>query len=206
MPSNAEEGSAFFLCDLETAVFTKIKFAGDVQGWWDDHDLLIKDPAGDYLLFDVVTRKTTTLFSAGTLAARFKEAGIADNPFDASTHFNWNGSNYDLYLSAKKGSGLYTNTTFLIKVERPGPNLRLLYLEFQFAWLGRLDVTATHYLYPGESGAPGRAGNGGVFLRNLTNGATRTLVEPGSLGGYSSPGFSAKAWFTNAPMDTGAST
>jgi hypothetical protein len=41
-----------------------------------------------------------------------------------------------------------------------------------------LDETGTRYLYDGESGQPGRGGNGGVYLRNLTNHTIRTVVEP----------------------------
>jgi len=41
VPNNAEQGSAFFLCDLETGRFEKIKFKGDLQGWWDDSHILV---------------------------------------------------------------------------------------------------------------------------------------------------------------------
>ena len=68
--------------------------------------------------------------------------------------------------------------------EQCAPTLKLLYRKFKFEHLGRLDVSATHYLYNGESGSPGRGGNGGVFLRELSDNTSRTIVPPDGSGQY----------------------
>jgi hypothetical protein len=52
-----------------------------------------------------------------------------------------------------------------------------------------LDNTGTHYLYDGEPGAPGQRGNGGVYLRDLTNHSTFTVVPPDNKGQYAIPRF-----------------
>jgi hypothetical protein len=55
--------------------------------------------------------------------------------------------------------------------------------------LGRLDITATHYLYNGERGLPGQGGNGAVLLRNLEDNSITSLVPPDNSGQYSLPRF-----------------
>lgn len=81
--------------------------------------------------------------------------------------------------------------TFLLKAERtsPTPTLKLINSEFQFEWGGRLDAQVTHFLYQGESGAPGNGGNGAVYLRDLADNSVRTLVPPDNKGQYSIPRF-----------------
>ena len=46
---------------------------------------------------------------------------------------------------------------------------------------------APHYQRQGEPCAAGSGGNGGVYLRNLTNDTTLTLVEPDNSGQYAIP-------------------
>ena len=116
----ADLNSAFLLCDLETGKFEQIKFKGWLEGWWDDHRILISDVGGNYVLFDVVTRKTSTLFSAETFARNLKELGISDDPTNLSTIFNWNGRDFDLYFTGKRDWNIYTNGSFLVKADRAG--------------------------------------------------------------------------------------
>jgi hypothetical protein len=78
VPSNAEEGSAFFLCDLETGVFEKIKLQGEVQGWWDDRRILLGDQANNFILFDATPRKTNTLFSSDAMADSLREMDLTN--------------------------------------------------------------------------------------------------------------------------------
>jgi len=78
VPNNAEEGSALFLCDLETGVFEKIKLQGEVQGWWDASQILLRDPANNFILFEVITRTTRTLFTATALANSLRQMGLTN--------------------------------------------------------------------------------------------------------------------------------
>lgn len=185
--------ASFFLCDLEAGKFERIEFDGQPKGWWDDYQILVKDEDGNYVLFDVVTRKTSTLFSAETVARNLKELGVSENPTNLATIFNWNGHDYDFYFTGKQrgnqnwyfypdGMG-YTNSSFLIRVERAGPALKLAKAHFQFKWSGHLDAGATHYVYGG-----GR-GDGSIVLRDLTNDTERVIVPPNNQGYYSMPQF-----------------
>ena len=40
VPNNSEEGTSFFLCDLETDSFRKIKFKGQLYNWWSGREIL----------------------------------------------------------------------------------------------------------------------------------------------------------------------
>jgi hypothetical protein len=177
VPNNAEEGSAFFLCDLETAIFEKIRVRGDLQGWWDDSQILFRDPANNFILFDVVTRKTNMLFSADALANSLRQMDITNSPGIIRAINVWNGRDYDFYLALQKES-YGAGESFLLKTSHKDPAPRLLYPKFKFEHLGRLDASATHYLYNGESGSPGRGGDGAVLLRDLSNDTVQTLVPP----------------------------
>lgn len=188
VPSN-HDVNVFFLCDLETGKFERIKFDGWLEGWWDDHSILISDPGGNYVLFDVVRRTTSTLFSLETFARNVRALGISDNPTNLSTIFNWNGRDYDLYFTGKQDWNLYTNGSFLIKAERAGPMLKLIHPHVKFGWSGHLDITATHELYGGGNWAPGAGGNGSVILRDLANSTERVIVPPDNSGQYSLPRF-----------------
>ena len=188
VPNNAEEGSAFFLCDLETGIFEKIKLQGDLQGWWDGSQILIRDPANNFILFDVITRITNTLFSANTLADSLRQMDLTNDPGRIRAINNWNGRDYDFYFALQNES-YRAGESFLLKANHADPALKLLYRKFKFEHLGRLDVSATHYLYNGESGLPGRGGNGGVLLRDLSDNSSRTLVPPDGSGQYAIPRF-----------------
>lgn len=187
---DTDDPTVFFLCDLEAGKFERINFDGWLEGWWDDHRILIKASGENYVLFDVATRRTATLFSAETIARNLKEMGISDNPTNLCTIFNWNGRDYDLYFTRKQLTGnqaldfdwnIYTNRSFLIKADRAGPTLKLLYRDLKFEFAGHLDATATHYLYGGESGPRGW-GNGSVILRDLANNTERVIVPPDNSG------------------------
>ncbi|MDQ6630177.1 MAG: hypothetical protein M3Y82_00280 [Verrucomicrobiota bacterium] len=185
-PSTSYQNQEIFLCDLEKGVLEKIKFPNKIEkGWWDDHNILAQDSSNNFVLFDVVTRKTKMLFTAEAIVEFLKVNGIPNEPSRIATTFNWNGHNYDIYFSANRDHGLNTNTTFLIKAERLGPTLKLLYRDFKFEWGAHLDATATHYLYDGQNGAPGNGGNGGIFLRDLRDGSERVIVPPDNGGQYS---------------------
>jgi hypothetical protein len=104
LPSNAEEASAFFLCDLETGVFEKIKFQGDVQGWWDESQSLVRDSEQNFMLFDVTTRKTNTLFSARFLEDSIRQMNLTNYSGQIRAINNWNGHGYDVYFAMQTAS------------------------------------------------------------------------------------------------------
>ncbi len=189
VPANSEKGKAFFFCDLEEQTFKKVKFVGSLQGWWDNQNILAKDPAGNLILFNVQTRKTSILFSLEALKRRFQELQIPDKPADLRTKFNWNGRGYDVYLGGKDAWTSSTNASFVIRIVRSGPRLELVQHDFQFKWLGRLNAAGNLYVYPGESGSSGASGNGGVFLRDLSDNSVHTVVLPDKSGSYSLPCF-----------------
>jgi hypothetical protein len=187
-PSTARNGE-LFLCDLESNVFTKIKIDGEPLGWWDGENILFKDKSDNFSLFDVTTHTARTAFAATVIATRLRELGLPDDPLPLGiTAFcHWNGHDNDILFTEYKAKN--SGRSFLLKADRKDLTLKLLYKEFQFQWLGHLDADCTHYLYEGESGKPGQGGNGAVYLRNLLNDATMTLVEPDNRGQYSLASF-----------------
>ena len=183
VPSNNKREA--FLCDLESGTMRRIKPKGHPRVWWDDRTILVEQSINNFGLFDVKTEKTTPLFTTSAIAQFLHEAGLTNKPIDLRPVSNWNGHDYDIYFTERTTYG----ESFLLKAERPGPKLTLLYRTFKREHLGRLNSSATHYLYAGESGPPGRGGNGGVFLRDLSNNSVRTVVEPDHRGQYSLPRF-----------------
>jgi hypothetical protein len=125
----------------------------------------------------------TPLFSTNTIASRLKELGISADPSDVTVirHFNGHGNDVLLTLESQKNWG----QSFLVKLDPSNLSFKLLFREFKFQWSGHFDADCTHYVYQGESAGPGKGGNGGVYLRNLTNDTTVTLVEPDNGGQYS---------------------
>lgn len=184
LPSTASWGREFYLCDLEEKSMQKISFIGSLQGWWSDHEIVAKDARANYELFDVASRTTTPLFKTDDITRFLLDRGITNHPANYFPIFNWNGSNYDFYLTADRRSGLDTNTTFVLRVEHNGPRFTLLSRTFQLHWLGFFDASGTHYLYSGETGGPGSGGNGGVYLRDVSNNTDRVLVPPDNGGQY----------------------
>ena len=189
MPSTAF-GNWFVLCDLQSKSFRRIPIQGELQGWWSDQELLVASGRNTFLAFDISTRKTRVLFSPKTIHEFLRQADLRESPGGIGTLAIWNGREYDIYLGPKDDiNGLRETNSFLLKAERAGPALQLVYRDFKFQWGGWLDKTATLYLYQGESGKPGSSGNGAVYLRNLTNGTTSMIVAPDTNGQYAIPRF-----------------
>jgi hypothetical protein len=189
VPNNGEEGSSFFLYDLDLETFQKIQFAGNLRGWWDDRRVLIKKPTGDLVLYDVLAQTTSTLFDLETISRRLRELGIPDDPATLTTYSIWNGTNYEFNLVAKQGWNWYSNGSFMVKIDRSSPALSLFRPNFKFGWQGTFNATETQYVYDGEPGASGKGGNGGVFLLDLLSSNTTTLIPPDNKGQYAIPRF-----------------
>jgi hypothetical protein len=171
------------VCDLESNRFWKVKIGGQPLGWWDGKTIFLKDKANNFGLFDVVSGLGTNLLSAQVMVERLRNLGLSADPSDitAIRHFNGYGNDILLTLDSQKNWG----QSFIVKLDQSDLSLKLLYKDFKFQWSGHFDANLTHYVYEGESGQPGSGGNGAVYLRNLTNNTTMTLVEPDNGGQYS---------------------
>jgi hypothetical protein len=187
VPSTTE-GRAFFLCDLLTNAITQIETRSELKGWWDDQHILVENGLNDLALFDIATEKCRPLFGPAEIAAFLSQTGLTNNPGGIGVFANWNGKDFDFFFGPKPDiHGQGGTNSFLARIDKEPPGLRLLYREFQFRWSGHLNADATHHLYQGESGAPGAGGNGAVYLKNLTNDTVLTLVAPDNKGQYAIP-------------------
>ncbi len=131
-----DKDTSFFLCDLDKETSAKIKFTGELRGWWDDHNILIKDPMGNYVLFDVITRKTTTLFTDEIIKQILCSVVQYSRDPGQSRHLsNWNGHDYDFYFMVKAQPRLGT-IAFLLKVDRDQPRAQTFSREFQIRLVG----------------------------------------------------------------------
>ena len=185
IPTTSTGKPEFFLCDLEQNSLTKINATGELTGWWDEHDILIKSAFNDFVLFDVLTRKTTTLFGSEAVARSLREMGI-DHPVDLRAFDNWNGRDGDFYFTAEHPNWM-TRESFLVKADRSGRALSLVSPQFQFQAYGCLDATAAHYLYLRISLESND--NAGVYLRDLKSNSERRLAAPESNVPYDPPRF-----------------
>jgi hypothetical protein len=88
-------------------------------------------------------------------------------------------------LPAKWNAG----ESFLFKVERSGPALKLVTRKFKFGYLGVFDGADANYVYNGESGPTGLGGNGSIILRDLSNNTERVLVPQSATTQYALPRF-----------------
>jgi hypothetical protein len=190
VPNNEEEGTSFFLCDLDRETFKKIYLAGSIRGWWSDHEILVSRPPGDFLLYDVLTEKTSSLVPHEAIAALFQQTGINDAVSNVATQNVWTGSNYNFFLIPKPDMSLYTNGHFLIQLEPTASVLKVSDTNFNFHWLGVFDSSQKYYAYPSEPGPPGRGGNAGVYLRDLAHSNTITIIPPNNnIKAYAIPRF-----------------
>jgi hypothetical protein len=191
MQPTTSTGSSFVLCDLAKGEFTEIREPGGPCGWWTDHEILMKDASmNQFDLYDVGTRRRRPLFSPADVQAVLVKEGLAGSITNLYAFPNWNGQSYDFYFYPPESwGGLRNPDTSLFKADQADPALKLLYRSFRVRWGAHLDATGAHYLYPGESGKPGSSPDGAVYLENLTDGTTVTVVSPDNKGGYSSPAF-----------------
>ena len=121
--------------------------------------------------------------SAASVKTFLSQAGLTNGPSGLGAFANWNGHDYDFYFGpADTLFGLKNPDGYLLGVDRAGPSLKVLYRNFRFRWDGHLDGAGTHYLYEGEKAAAGSGGDGAVYLEDLTNGTTVTLVSAGQQG------------------------
>ena len=174
-------GAWFLLCDLEQRAASRIQLRASLHGWWNDHEILIEKATNSFELFDIGTQTSRALFSPATISNFMAGMDLTNPPAGLGVFHNWNRREYDFFFGPKgETSGIQGTEAFLLKADKSVPSLELLYPNFKFRWLSRLDPDATHYVYGGEAGAPGKGGDGSVHLLNLTNNTTLTLVPPDS--------------------------
>ncbi len=183
MPTTSVGRHELFLCDLERNLMTKMTIRGTLVGWWDAHTLLLHDEGNNFVLQDVLSQQTEMLLGAEATAKWMEQMGLPGSVGDLGWRSYWNGSGYDFFftLESQKNWG----ESFLLKLERSDRTLKLVKRDFKFEWQGVWDAAGAHYLYEGESGAPGGGGNGGVYLRDLSDDRVTTLVPPDNGGQYS---------------------
>lgn len=181
-------GKTKYLCDLEARRVTQPTVAGDPRGWWDSRTILVEDATNSLAVFDVVTHQKRSLLSRAQIEAFLDDHDLPVDRSGVAAFANWNGSEYDFYLGLESRMlSSPPGNSFLLKIDRAGPSLKLLYHDFEFQEMGVLDSNATHYLYPGKLTAGG--GDGAVYLRNLSNSIVTTLVAPNNKGQFSFPRF-----------------
>lgn len=152
--------------------------------WWDNTRILLATTNHDFVLYDVVSEKTTPFLSSREIAAFLQEHRLAEET-RIGTFSIWNGREYDVYLADEQQKSLAT-ASFLIEVGRPDGRLKLQSRHFRFGVAGHLDPTQRYYLY---CGSDPRWDTDGVFVRDLQSGVEHVLVEPNAGGYHSLPRF-----------------
>jgi hypothetical protein len=188
-PSTSFGTGQIFICDLQSNLFTRVTIDGDPEGWWNDHTILFKDSLHNLKLFDVATHATSTLLTAEAISASLQELGLSPKAAALAVLCHWNGRDYDVLLTEDKEKNW--GDSFLVRAERGESKvvLKLISRAFKFQWGGHFNAERTLYLYEGENGPPGRGGNGAVFIRDMADGSSRTVVPPDNGGQYSLPRF-----------------
>jgi hypothetical protein len=188
VPNNQYEHHSFFLCDLDVGAFDQLELAGELIGWWDDHQIVFKDAGKDFRLFDVVTRKSSMLYSASDIERALQSFKLPIPLAGIAAWTVWNGNEYDFYFMAA-GVSRDNGRSFLLKASRSHPQLALFSPNFQFGYLGVFDPGGRYYVYNGESGPSGQGGNGAVILRDLPNGTEQVIVPTNTVMQYALPRF-----------------
>jgi hypothetical protein len=183
-------GRGIVVYDFDSNSSWTIPSTGQPRGWWADQEILLESADNTFVALDIHSRQTRPLFAPATFASVLAQAGLTNPSAGISAFANWNGREYDFYFGIKgRISGTHEPNSFLLKAERngPAPSLKLAYRDFEFHWGGHLDAAGTHYLFQGESGKPGKGGDGAVYWRDLTTNTTVTLVPPDHKGQYAIP-------------------
>ena len=143
-------------------------------GWWSDNEVLFLAPNGDMALHNVETRMSGVLFSIGDIQSFLRSHGLALSP--GSNHYSvlsaWHKDHFEFCLV----DNFYgQKSSWLVKIDRSGPALRLLSTTFPFARLGRFNGAGTHYVHSGERETGDQSA---VYLYDIATSKTLTLVPP----------------------------
>lgn len=171
-PSSGLATSDFALFDLNRKQIIPAQLKGWPHGWWDNTHIVFKIPGDDFVLYDVTSGGTSHFLSQTSLSAFFQNANLTNLPSSANFFSEWNGTNYDFYLTDKHRKWLATNC-YLAKMDRANTNLEMVARDFKFGWSDHLNEAGNLYLYTGRE--PGQDSDG-VFLRDVKTGRTQALV------------------------------
>jgi len=174
-----------FLCDVEKRVLARINVGGWPAAWWDARNILVKEPDDDFVLYDVVTGKSSLLLGASNITAFLEQNRIPDDGSKLNVFFTWNVRENVFYLTDPYKKWQATES-FLARIERPEATLKLLSSQFKFEWSDHLDSIGRYYLYSGREA--GQASSG-VFLRDLRSNTNRVLVAPDDRERFAIPNF-----------------
>ncbi len=166
---------SLLVCDLEDRKSKTIKIQKDSWpiGWWDNQSVLCVNQTNDFSLLDVVSERTSPLLYGSNVVAFLEQHGIAHQGQRPTAFANWNGGQFNFYVTDTHRKWLATNS-FLLKLERPDARLSLVAPDFKFEWSDHFDESQRYYAYSGRDGGP----VDGVFLRDIQTGGERTLIEP----------------------------
>lgn len=177
--------NAFYCFDLQEPSLKPLPGIGWPCGWWSTNTLVTFEPSSDFMAFEVPSRRSLPLLKREVIEEFFQHSNLSADPAKARIFTSWNGREYDFYLT-DTNEKWKANESYLIKLERPGGTMRLVAPRFKFEWSDSIDATGRYYLYSGREAGDR---SDGVFLRDLRDGTTRTLVEPTQEKYFSIPRF-----------------
>ncbi|HTE91436.1 MAG TPA: hypothetical protein VK639_20980 [Terriglobales bacterium] len=158
-PTGSLQKPEFFLCDLKKENVSKFNLDGWPVGRWDERKIAIKDSNNNFILYDAVTQKVSTLLSLGQIGKFFDDRKIVDemdipeDPSRAGVFFVWNGRANDAYLTDTH-TRWEAVESYLIKIEPPSGTLRLMSRRFKFEWSDHWDETGEFYVTVRRSRLP----------------------------------------------------
>lgn len=128
------------------------------------------------MLYDAGTAEESGFLGFAQVTAFLQKAGLSDDPSEVGLFIPRDGVQEDAYLT-DTGKAFGAAESFLAKVQRSEPTststLELLSRQVKFEHSHRCDQTGRYYLY---SGRVSGTGSSGVFVRDLSDNTTRTLV------------------------------
>ena len=163
-----------FVYDLEDETFERLSVTGSPCGWWDEHHIMLQATNNDLELYDIKARKSSTFLSLRQVRKFCADSGLTNHPGPRFSFYVWDGQDNEFYLSGGD-SRFTTPDSFLIHLERPDGNLKLLVKNFECAWCDHFDAGAKLYLY---SSPQAGVNTSAVYLRDLKTGLARELVPP----------------------------
>lgn len=174
-----------FICDLEKKRGSNLVMDGWPAGWWDNQKILFLTKSNDFALLDVVSEKSSPLLSSNSIVAFLDEHQIDHQGQRASAFANWNGREFEFYITDTHQKWLAADS-FLLKMEKPDAQLVVVSPKFKFEWSDHFDDAQRYYVY---SGRERNQGSDGVFLRDLKTKTVTALAEPENANYHSIPNF-----------------